>query len=421
MAEIVQSLFGVSPEMYQRQQQDRADAQALRFAQLDPFQQANFAIGRGANMLGGAIGGALGGQDPELQRITMRQQIAGQLNPNDLSTFEQAFNALAPTDPEGAMMVRAELEKVQMGQAKLASENALTEQRRASATASLREKEGVDPVQQLLRTGKFTPASVSAYQKSGEIADLKPIDSATKTQVVETTGGQLLVDMGTGQTIANLGAAPDRRNIATTNVNVSGTAENEYAKKVGSAVATSDISLIENAQAVAGTLPKMYETRQLLESGDLNTGFAAEFQQVIDRAKTKLLADEKAGKRVTDTEYLDALLGSDVFPQISALGIGARGLDTPAEREFLRQVITGTISLDRETLKRMTDFRIKAAERAVESYNKKLGAGELKQYQTITGRTLSPVAVAPAPAAAGGGTLAERAAAELKRRQSKGK
>jgi hypothetical protein len=138
MAEIVQSLFGVSPEMYQRQQQDRADAQALRFAQLDPFQQANFAIGRGANMLGGAIGGALGGQDPELQRITMRQQVAGQLNPNDLSTFEQAFNALAPTDPEGAMMVRAELEKVQMGQAKLASENALTEQRTAAATASLR-------------------------------------------------------------------------------------------------------------------------------------------------------------------------------------------------------------------------------------------------------------------------------------------
>jgi hypothetical protein len=169
-------------------------------------------------MLGGAIGGALGVQDPELQRISMRQQIAGSLNPNDLSTFEQAFNALAPTDPQGAMMVRAELEKVQMGQAKLASENALATQRTAAATASLREKEGVDPVQQILRTGKFTPASVSTYQKSGEIGDLKPVDSATKTQVVETAGGQLLVDMGTGQTIANLGAAPDRRSVTKVSV-----------------------------------------------------------------------------------------------------------------------------------------------------------------------------------------------------------
>jgi len=293
------------------------------------------------------------------------------------------------------MMLQAELQKAQLAQAKLASENALTTQRTAAATASLRGKESEDPVQQLLRTGKFTPASVSTYQKSGEIGDLKPVDSATKTQVVETAGGQLLVDMGTGQTIANLGAAPDRRSV--TKVSLSGTAENKYANVVGESVAKSDINLIENAQAVAGTLPKMYETRQLLESGALNTGFAAELQQVVDRAKTKILSDKRAGKRVTDTEYLDALLGSDVFPQISALGIGARGLDTPAEREFLRKVITGTISLDRETLKRMTDFRIGNAERAVENYNKKLNAGELRQYQNITGRTLTPVASAPRP------------------------
>jgi hypothetical protein len=139
MAEIVQSLFGVSPEMYQRQQQDRADAQALRFAQLDPFQQAQYSIGRGANMLGGAIGGALGGQDPELQRITMRQQIARQMNPSDPASIQQGIEMLLQAgDTEGAMMARAELEKVQMSQAKLASENALTEQRTAAATASLR-------------------------------------------------------------------------------------------------------------------------------------------------------------------------------------------------------------------------------------------------------------------------------------------
>ena len=136
MAEIVQSLFGVTPEAYQQAQSQRGDAMALRYAQLDPFQQANYAIGRGAYGLAGAVGGLLGGQDPELQRITLRQQIASQLNPNDLSTFEKAFNALAPTDPQGAMMVRAELDKVQMGRAKLASENALTGQREQAARAS---------------------------------------------------------------------------------------------------------------------------------------------------------------------------------------------------------------------------------------------------------------------------------------------
>jgi hypothetical protein len=130
MAEIVQSLFGVTPEMYQQNQQAMADRQALQFAQLTPFQQANFAIGRGANMLGGAIGGALGGQDPELQRITARQQIARQLNPNDPASIEQAIAALSQGgDPQGAMMLQGEYRKLQ-------ESNALVAQRGAAAATS---------------------------------------------------------------------------------------------------------------------------------------------------------------------------------------------------------------------------------------------------------------------------------------------
>ena len=130
MAEIVQSLFGVSPQMYQQQQQDRIDAQALRFAQLDPFQQAQFSINRGANMLGGAIGGALGGQDPQLQRISARQQIARQLNPNDPASIQQAIAMLQQTgDAEGAMMLQGEYRKLQ-------ESNALVAQRGAAAATS---------------------------------------------------------------------------------------------------------------------------------------------------------------------------------------------------------------------------------------------------------------------------------------------
>jgi hypothetical protein len=90
MAEIVQSLFGLTPEMYQQQQQDQAGEQALRFAQLTPMQQSNYAIGRGAYGLAGAIGGALGGTDPELQRRTVSQQILGMIDPNRPETFDQA-------------------------------------------------------------------------------------------------------------------------------------------------------------------------------------------------------------------------------------------------------------------------------------------------------------------------------------------
>ena len=130
MAEIVQSLFGVSPESYQQAQQQRADAQALQFARLDPFQQANFAIGRGANMLGGAIGGALGGQDPELQRITARQQIAQQINLTDPASIQQGMAMLQQAGDTVGLQQLAQIFRQQQ------ESGALIAQRTAAAAAS---------------------------------------------------------------------------------------------------------------------------------------------------------------------------------------------------------------------------------------------------------------------------------------------
>ena len=127
MADIVPTLFGITPEMYQQSQQARADAQALQYAQLTPFQQANYAIGRGANMLGGAIGRGLGGTDPELARNTMRQQIAGQINFADLNSIKQGIEMLQKSgDGQGAMMLADVYRKAE-------SESALTAQRNAAA------------------------------------------------------------------------------------------------------------------------------------------------------------------------------------------------------------------------------------------------------------------------------------------------
>jgi len=56
---------------------------------------------------------------------------------------------------------------------KASSEMALTQQR-------LRERQGVDPIQQLLRAGKHTPQSIALYAKSGNIQDLELIEKPGK-------------------------------------------------------------------------------------------------------------------------------------------------------------------------------------------------------------------------------------------------
>lgn len=105
MASEILGLFA-SPQQYQQQQQDLARQRAMEYAKLDPFQKAETAIGQGAYNLAGAIGGALGGQDPQLQKIAMRQQLASQLDQSNPDSFMQVAQLAAQNnDPEFAMAI----------------------------------------------------------------------------------------------------------------------------------------------------------------------------------------------------------------------------------------------------------------------------------------------------------------------------
>jgi hypothetical protein len=110
--DIVQTLFGVSPEAYQQKQADLAGQRALDMAQLDPFQRASYNIGRGAYQLAGALGGALGGQDPELQKRSQRQALLGMIDPTSPDSYAQAIQAaLQAGDNEAAYALRGEMMK----------------------------------------------------------------------------------------------------------------------------------------------------------------------------------------------------------------------------------------------------------------------------------------------------------------------
>jgi len=161
--------------------------------------------------------------------------------------------------------------------------------------------------------------------------------------------------------------------------NIVGTAETELGKVVGKGVGEDLLKSFNLAKQSYDNIPKIDETLALLESGDATTGIGAEVINNVNRLKT-FFGSESAKRKVSDTEYLDALLGSDVFPQIGALGIGARGLDTPAEREFLRKVMTGTVAMDKDTLIRLTKTRRNIQERAIKNFNKDVEEGNYDKF-----------------------------------------
>ena len=157
-----------TPEQYQQNQLAQFQNRAATEVQMSPFQQAALGARTAGYQLGQGIGGALGGQDPQLQIIARRQQLASQLNPNDPNSYMRVAKMAADAGDQQFAIAISDAGRKAM------SEYALIQQR-------TRERQGADPFQQLLRSGKFTPASLATYQKSQNVADLREIETEAKT------------------------------------------------------------------------------------------------------------------------------------------------------------------------------------------------------------------------------------------------
>lgn len=211
MAEVVNSLFGITPESLMAEREKALQTQAMQYAQADPFQRATAAIYSGANRLGGAVGGLLGAQDPEMMRIQQRQGVLQNLDLTNPESLKQGIQtAMQNKDYQlVSELTNRYQQSVASGLAARKTESEITK--------NLRERAAADPIQQLIRTGKYTTSSVAAYEKSGNISDLEPIDKGDPTALTETSEGVFLVNKQTGEKISRVGDAPKRG----TNVTVS--------------------------------------------------------------------------------------------------------------------------------------------------------------------------------------------------------
>lgn len=111
--DIVQGLFGMTPEAYQMQQQAAARQQAAQFAQMDPFQQANYGLYLGANQIGGGIGGMLGAQDPQLQKISTINSLAKQFDVTTPEGMTKMAMAIKDQYPDVALQLAGQAQTMQ--------------------------------------------------------------------------------------------------------------------------------------------------------------------------------------------------------------------------------------------------------------------------------------------------------------------
>jgi hypothetical protein len=171
MAEnIVAGLFGMTPQMYQNQQYGQDLNRGIALAQLSPGAAAQAGLQASVGQLGRGIAGAMGIEDPQLKLISARNSIAQQIDQSDPESILKGAQMLAQMgDQQGAMALAQYARQAQ-------GDVAQTQQRRAAALASTaqatRERFQADPFQKLMESGKYTPASLAEYQRTGLPADL---------------------------------------------------------------------------------------------------------------------------------------------------------------------------------------------------------------------------------------------------------
>lgn len=168
--------------------------------------------------------------------------------------------------------------------------------------------------------------------------------------------------------------------------------EGAYNKKLGDLLAEQDVAFVQASYDLPIQMRKLDTTLNVVRNPNIKPGKFARFETGFKAAAQKWIGfGSSIDSSVESMQLLDSLLGSDVFPMIKTLGIGARGLDTPAERQFLQKVMTGDIELNRSTLTKMTMIRRRQVQEMMTRYNDKLSRGDLDQYQKGSGRTLEDI------------------------------
>jgi hypothetical protein len=135
------SILGLftTPEQYQQAQNEAALARGVQLAQLDPFQRASAQLYQGGYMAGGALGQALGAQDPMLQQLSTIKQLSSQFDTGTSGGLSAMANALreqgliAPAFQIGQKA--AELRKLEADAQAKTMERLTSEQKNAAASA----------------------------------------------------------------------------------------------------------------------------------------------------------------------------------------------------------------------------------------------------------------------------------------------
>jgi hypothetical protein len=384
-----------TPEQYQLTQDEAARQRALSYAQLDPRAQAQYGFYRAGQQLGNAIGGALGGQDPQLKMISQRQQLASQINMTDPASISQGVQMASQLgDVQLATALADRLKTLQESTSKLALESASTQEKLATVPKlkaeagkivgetltkeqtiqSLKSQFGMNDADataiasnpqlvqayltptsakafDVIKTGKYTPESSALYAQTGNLADLEMIDKMakpngdflSKAQELNIGVKPLFGDYTPEETAKiNKALMNDQTALASakaTSIRISNNVqqEQEFAKKRGVTQATELDNATNLARGASQALNTVRSMKQLNDSGQLFTGPVAQSYVGATNLLSSLnLLSPAQAKMLTSSQVYDKQAKDLVMNELAGkLGAGI----SEGDRKFIEDRI----------------------------------------------------------------------------------
>jgi hypothetical protein len=375
MATNILGLF-TSPEQYQANQMAQFRQQSANEVQLDPFQQAAMGMRQAGYQLGGGIGGALGGQDPQLQIIARRQALAGQLDPSNPNSYMQTAKMAADAGDQEFAIAIADAGRKAMSEIAKAREadlkpvvvdgrvvNSRTGQVMYESPPKPEKEEFVvvgnalvsKTTQKPVYQGE-KPEKISAFAQELIDAGLTPGTEPFQQRMIEYVTGKVK------------GAAKGTGNVIIGGISVdTGAAGKAAGKIIGENVAN-----VENQYSL---LTSVGDAVKLIDKGIYAGAYGPEKGLV---AKFTGIGDPK---KVQNTEVFMANIGEIVIPRLQQFG----GNDSNEELKYLQKVVAGDQRIEPESMKRI----LASAEKKIRNNISRL------QKQAETGKTGNELPLQP--------------------------
>jgi len=373
---IVAGLFGMTPDMYERQQYQQDLQQGYNLAQLDPGAAARAQLPAGIGQLGRGFAGAMGIEDPQLKMISQTNQLMQGLNLRDPQSLTNAAQQasqmgnipLAMKLIELSDVAQSNLMKLQAQQETLQARQ-ISQQAFQPGTPERPQVLDVQEQQQMADQGTPMPENIAATAPSYDVgrvanrllattAGRAEYESILKAQEASAKTAKLAAEAITQQAKADVAAPTERAELlkkaADANTAVITSQFAERAQKLGLDEKTWNIKNLQSEignRAAKLKLDTLTTNATVLEKlaqvNKLNNEIPTDTRKLINESAVTAATAQQAASQYND--LANRIEGLGGFGKLASLGefakstIGAEGYETSLRQEYTRLRNTAAI------------------------------------------------------------------------------